>query len=349
MSPPATQASPTDPALLQLLGRSPWAGRVVVRGELPAAQSRVAVVGTRRPCAEQHDRAMQIGRQLAQMGAVVCSGGAVGIDIAALRGALSAGGRVIAVLPSHPDAAYPPAHRDDYARIVAQGGALLCLDERAVRTCWFLRRNRLLADVVHSLVAVAANLRSGTMMVAREAVKAGDVLAVAAWPAGMPRTDGTAWLAAMGAPAIASDQDLAKWYRDWTSATQDFENRSQRQALAAALHHADLRKAPRARPRGASLAVDADRPGSPSYAAPGGSVLRPVPPELPAESAAWAPTERRAWDRVAQAHPNGQTLEDLVAALGGDRRGANAAVLALSLGGHLRMGPDGTWRCGDGS
>lgn len=345
MDNPPCDPSAVDLRLQRLLAHPPWTSRVVVRGQLPPTGPRVAVVGTRHPTAEQRDRAAAMGRGLARLGAVVCSGGAVGIDVAALRGALAAGGRVIAVLPCHPDVPYPPEHAEVYAAIVAHGGALLCLDEREVRTCWFLRRNRLLADVAHGLIAVAANLRSGTMMVARQAVKAGDVLAVAAWPAGMARSDGTAWLAQLGVPAIANDQDLAQWYHGWAVASQDPRITEQPPALRLALDHADLRKAPRARPRGVASTVDVDRPGSPSYAAPGGAAAIGSPPQNPADLLDWPPAHQTVWHAIAHSQPHGLPLEGVVAALGGDRRAANAAVLALSVAGHLALGDNGAWHC----
>ncbi|MBM4344712.1 MAG: DNA-processing protein DprA [Deltaproteobacteria bacterium] len=344
MNAPLPLDATADPAVTRLLAQPPYVGRVIVQGALPPARPRVAVVGTRRPTAEQRDRATAIGAALARSGAVVCSGGAVGIDVAALRGAMAAGGTVIAVLPCHPDAPYPPEHRELYGQIVRSGGVLLCLDERQVRTCFFLRRNRLLAAVAQGLIAVAADLRSGTMMVARAAVAAGDALAVAGWPAGTARTSGTAWLAQIGAPTIADDADLQRWYRGWVQVGQGYDITTKHSEIRAALDSADLRRAPHARPRGQAPAVDVDRPGSPSYAAPGGAAQTTAPPDPPAALPDWPPAQQRVWHLVAQAHPRGQTLEELVAACDGDRRAANAAVLALSMQAHLWVGPDGTWR-----
>lgn len=82
----------------------------------------VAVVGTRQSSAEGRDAAYEIARQLAERHVTVVSGLAAGIDAAAHSGALSAGGRTIAVFGTGIEVVYPAKHRA-LADAVARSGA----------------------------------------------------------------------------------------------------------------------------------------------------------------------------------------------------------------------------------
>ena len=84
----------------------------------------VTIVGARR-CSD-YGRAIagELAGSLAAAGLVVVSGMAFGIDTAAHRGALAAGGRTIAVLAGGPDHAYPPSARSLYRRIVRHGAVV---------------------------------------------------------------------------------------------------------------------------------------------------------------------------------------------------------------------------------
>ena len=70
----------------------------------------VAIVGTRRATPYGRQAAERIAAELAQAGVTVVSGLARGVDAAAHRAALAAGGRTIAVLGSGPDVIYPAEH-----------------------------------------------------------------------------------------------------------------------------------------------------------------------------------------------------------------------------------------------
>ena len=186
------------PAALRELPRPPE--RLWVRGSLPAEPAGVAVVGTRAATEEALDLAEQLGRDLAASGLVVYSGGALGIDGAAHRGALSAGGTTVAVLAGGLDRPYPPEHAELFERIVAGGGALLAEvppGERP-RPGRFLARNRLLAALAQAVVVVQAPARSGALSTARKARDYGRPLFVVPFSPLEPRAEGGLALLARG-------------------------------------------------------------------------------------------------------------------------------------------------------
>jgi DNA processing protein len=98
---------------------------------------------------------------LARSGAVVVSGMAFGIDSAAHRGALDAGGGTIAVLGGGADIPYPPSHAALHQRIVREG---LVLSEAAIGTRpgkgAFPKRNRIIAGLSEPLIVIEAGARS---------------------------------------------------------------------------------------------------------------------------------------------------------------------------------------------
>jgi DNA processing protein len=157
------------PAALWLLGRLP-----------PPGGPCVAVVGSRRATPGGLLTAREIGSDLAAAGITVISGMARGIDAAAHRGALAAGGLTIAVLGCGIDLCYPPEHGELRDRIAAQGCVVSEEGGTAPPEKWrFPRRNRLIAALAEAVVVVEANDRSGALSTARWAADLGrEVLAV---------------------------------------------------------------------------------------------------------------------------------------------------------------------------
>lgn len=127
------------------------------------ARPAVAVVGTRRPTAYGRRTAEDIGRALAAEGVAVVSGLALGLDAAAHRGALAAGGATIAVLAGGVDSIYPKANAALYDAIVEQGLIVSEAPPRAeARGFDFPRRNRIIAGLAQALVVVEGRHKSGT-------------------------------------------------------------------------------------------------------------------------------------------------------------------------------------------
>jgi DNA processing protein len=163
---------PDYPAELFELSDPP--ARLHVRGRWPLAAPRVAMVGSRAATGYGLRFAERLAADLASLGLVVVSGLAHGIDAAAHRGALAAGGTTCAVLPGSLDRIVPIAHVP-LAREIARGGALV--SERAAGAgTWassFLERNRLIAALGQAVVVVEAAERSGALNTAAHARRLG--------------------------------------------------------------------------------------------------------------------------------------------------------------------------------
>jgi DNA processing protein len=128
------------------------------------------------------DRAHAIARHLASRGVHVVSGGALGIDGAAHRGALDGGGTTTVVLGSGCDVLYPARHAPLFRDALARGGAIVSMwpDGSQPHAGTFVARNSLIAALADAVIVVEADVRSGSLSTARAAKKHGRILA--AWP-----------------------------------------------------------------------------------------------------------------------------------------------------------------------
>ena len=176
---------------------------------MPGLDRAVAIVGTRAADVEALELAHDLAADLCAAGCVVISGGARGIDAAAHEGALSTGGRTVAVLASGFVPAYPPEHARLFARIEASG-ALVSEhpDGTPPRAGLFLQRNRLVAALGRAVVVVQAPARSGALSTASWARSLGrPVLVVPAAPWD-PRGVGCLSLLRSGASVCAGARDV---------------------------------------------------------------------------------------------------------------------------------------------
>ncbi|MFF8670423.1 DNA-processing protein DprA [Streptomyces sp. NPDC015242] len=134
----------------------------------------VAVVGARACTEYGAHMAAGLAAGLAEQGWVVVSGGAYGIDGAAHRGALGAGGATIAVLACGVDRPYPRGHTQLIGRIAEQGLVVGELPPGEHPTpSRFILRNRVIAALTRGTVVVEAAHRSGSLVTARAAQRLG--------------------------------------------------------------------------------------------------------------------------------------------------------------------------------
>jgi DNA processing protein len=140
----------------------------------------VTVVGTRRATAYGREAAAQLSRALAEAGCTIISGMARGIDAAAHRAALEAGGRTVAVLGSGLDVIYPPEHRQLAEQIAASGAVITEFPLGTKPDAGnFPRRNRILSGLAQACLVVEAPVDSGAMLTVQYALEQGrEVLAV---------------------------------------------------------------------------------------------------------------------------------------------------------------------------
>ncbi|WP_425540967.1 DNA-processing protein DprA [Streptomyces coeruleorubidus] len=134
----------------------------------------VAVVGARACTEYGAHMAATLAAGLAEQGWVVVSGGAYGVDGAAHRGALGAGGATVAVLACGVDRPYPRGHTQLIGRIAEQGlviGELPPGDHPTPSR--FILRNRVIAALTRGTVVVEAAHRSGSLATARAAQRLG--------------------------------------------------------------------------------------------------------------------------------------------------------------------------------
>lgn len=164
------------PPRLEALG---WKHTLRVRGELSTAPA-VAIVGARAASRVSMDRAHAIARHASLAGVHVVSGGALGVDGAAHRGALEGGGTTTVVLGTGVDVLYPARHAALFEQVAAGRGALVSLlaDGTAPRRGTFVARNPLIAALADAVIVVEADVRSGSMSTARAATKLGRLVGV---------------------------------------------------------------------------------------------------------------------------------------------------------------------------
>lgn len=185
-----------------------------VRGPLPLAEATTraaAIVGARAATPYGERVATDLGDGCATRGITVVSGAAYGIDGAAHRGALAAGGPTIAVLACGVEQAYPGGHTELINRISAEGAVVSEVPPGSSPTRWrFIERNRLIAGLSRVTVVVEAAHRSGAMGTAARADKLSLPVAAVPGPVTSPTSYGCHRLLRNGAVCVTSAEEVAE-------------------------------------------------------------------------------------------------------------------------------------------
>ncbi|WP_157006183.1 DNA-processing protein DprA [Agromyces laixinhei] len=201
------------PAELSQLGASAPLALWLKGGSAPLAAplpERVSMVGSRAATSYGDRIAADLVTDLTRRGKVIVTGGAYGIDAAAIRAATdTAPGHAIAVLAGGLDRPYPSGHDDLFARVTESGGLLVSeLPPGAAPTKWrFLQRGRLVAVLGSATIVVEAGPRSSALNVAACAHALGRPVAAVPGPLTSPASAGTHRLIQDGVATLVVDAD----------------------------------------------------------------------------------------------------------------------------------------------
>lgn len=180
------------------------------RGEIrPEDELAVAIVGTRHASTYGLAMAERLASGLARAGVTVVSGLARGIDAAAHRGALLAGGRTVAVLGSGVQRIYPPEHEPLAGEILKQGALISeAPPDAPPHGGMFPQRNRIISGMCIGVIIVEAGETSGALITARHAVEQNREVFAVPGRADAPNSRGCNRLLRDGAKWVESPEDV---------------------------------------------------------------------------------------------------------------------------------------------
>ena len=294
------------------------------RGEVPDWNRRLAVgvVGTRKASEAGMYNAYSLGTGLAAAGAVVISGGALGIDGQAHRGCMDAGGTTVLIKADRLDGHYLAAHADLRDSVVKSGGLIVSeyAPDNNARLDFHLR-NRLISGLANAVCLVETPAKSGALITARLAREQGrDVFAM---PGDVPSqcNEGSHQLIREGATLVTCAATVLEEYTPWYAL--DVE--------AAVAAEAALRQnyvapptemAPTGRKR---TPVRKEEPSQPNPSAAPVACTEDLPPATAAVYAALQPTLR--------------PIDDIALQAGLPSAAVMVALTELELSGYAVSGP----------
>ncbi len=146
-----------------------------VRGNIARLhEAQIAMVGSRKPTPHAQKITFDMAQYLAQMGYIITSGLAQGVDYHAHKGALTQAdnllkGRTIGVMGTGIDVCYPRHHANLFQQIIDEGGCLISelLPQTIANKHTFPRRNRIVAGLSLGTIVTEATIKSGSLITAR--------------------------------------------------------------------------------------------------------------------------------------------------------------------------------------
>ena len=199
--PKPLKSIPTPPVVLYYRGRLPDFDREFL----------CSIVGTRKLSDYGRGAAFSVGYDLATAGATVVSGMAMGIDAVAMAGALSAGGKTVAVIGSGIDVCYPAEHLTLAREIVKEGCVITEFAPGTKPNKYnFPKRNRIISGLSSATLVIEGKEKSGALITARHAMQ--QERAVYAFPGnvGNPNSELSLLLIKNGAKMFTRAEDIIK-------------------------------------------------------------------------------------------------------------------------------------------
>ena len=196
--PQALLEIPDPPSLLYVRGHHELLNRPVL-----------SIVGSRNPTPQGTQNAERFAAALADAGLVIGSGLALGIDAAAHRGALGAGGNTLAFVGTGIDRIYPAKNRE----LALEIGEMGCIVSEfpigtPVAAANFPRRNRLISGIARGVLVVEAAIESGSLITARLAGEQGREVFAIPGSIHSPQSRGCHKLIKQGAKLVETAQDV---------------------------------------------------------------------------------------------------------------------------------------------
>lgn len=207
--PPALLEIPDPPSLLYVRGNSALLQR-------PG----LGMVGSRNATPQGLQTAENFARTLAAQGHCIISGLALGIDAAAHRGALAAGGETIAVIGTGADRLYPARNRELALAIIERGAIVseFPLGTPAIAAN-FPRRNRIISGLSRGVLVVEAAPESGSLITARLAAEQGREVFAIPGSIHSPVSRGCHKLIRQGAKLVETAQDILEEFNNFANPT----------------------------------------------------------------------------------------------------------------------------------
>lgn len=170
----------------------------------------VAIVGSRKMTPYGNAVTTKLATDLTRAGVTVISGLALGVDAAAQRAVVAAGGQTLAVLAGGLDTIHPSSHAGLAQQIIDRGGVLVSEYAAGVpaHKSQFIARNRLIAALADAVIITEAALKSGSLHTADFALDLGKPVCAVPGPITSSTSQGSNKLLKTGAHVITCAQDV---------------------------------------------------------------------------------------------------------------------------------------------